>query len=171
MENSQEASIIEKISLAFSTTPRPDDENLVTADSNHLRECDDCREAKHFFKGKTRQDILSDERNYPHLVNAFDFFTPQAWYYFLPAFLIQGLIRQRYNYNHFWHHDQAELIKRYWSQRIELLDCKQTQAVLDYLECCKKGANEDGLIERFGKIVEWWQSIYQQKQLTNSIQT
>jgi hypothetical protein len=54
--------------------------------------------------------IIDDERNYPHLVNAFDFFTTQTWHYYLPVFLMQDLLRGRLSYNFFWHYDNNVVV-------------------------------------------------------------
>jgi len=69
-----EAGVIEKICSAFPFTAPPAGESLVNAEIEHLRKCDECREAQQFFTGKSREIILSDEQNFPHLVNAFQFF-------------------------------------------------------------------------------------------------
>jgi hypothetical protein len=91
--NRPEAKVIEKILSVFPETMPPDNKNIVAAEPAHLAVCDECRDAQQYFVGKTREDILYDERNHPHLVNAFSFFTPQTWHYYLPVFLIQGLLR------------------------------------------------------------------------------
>ncbi|HKS39567.1 MAG TPA: hypothetical protein VJX74_03060 [Blastocatellia bacterium] len=158
-----EAKVVEQIISAFPITPPPRDENLVCAGIEHLQKCDECRNAQQFFKGKTREIILGDERNYPHLVNAFDFFTPETWHYYLPVFLIQDLIRQRHSYNHFWHHNEPGLIDGHWSKRIELMDMPQCEALIGYLEFHKSFTIESRDIEKLSKILEWWEGIYQEK--------
>ncbi len=161
-----EAKVVEKILLAFPVTPPPKDENIVGAGIEHLRKCDECRDAQQFFAGKTREIILADERNYRHLVSAFDFFTPETWHYYLPVFLIQDLIRQRHSFNHFWHHNQPGLIDNYWSRRIELMNRLQCEALIEYLESYRHYAKQLGCINRLSRIVEWWQGIYQEKLAT-----
>jgi hypothetical protein len=158
-----EAKVVEKITLAFLITPPPKDENIVGAGIGHLQKCDECRNAQHFFEGKTREIILGDERNYPHLVNAFDFFTPETWHYYLPVFLIQYLIRQRHSFNHFWHHNEPGLIEAYWLPRIQLMDGPQCEALIGYLEFHKSYAIESGDIEKLEKILDRWQAISQEK--------
>ena|SRR6266498_5657133 len=161
-----EAKIAEKIISAFPVTPPPNDQNLVAADIAHLRKCDECRNARQFFTGKTREIILRDERNYPHLVNAFDFFTPQAWHYYLPVFLIQDLIRQRHSFNHFWHHNEPCLIEGHWSLRIELMEVPQCEVLIEYLQFYGPYAMQSGHTEELCGIIEWWQDIYQRKLAT-----
>jgi hypothetical protein len=158
-----EAGVIEKICLAFPFTAPPAGESLVNAEIEHLKECDECREAQQFFTGKSREIILSDERNFPHLVNAFSFFTSQVWHYYLPVFLIQSILRQRYRRYDFWHYEDRGLIKNFWSQRIQLLDGLQCEAILDYLELCRQSAIESGSEARLDKIIEWWESIRREK--------
>lgn len=168
-QNRPDASVIENIISAFSTTPSPAPQNLVAADIEHLRKCDECRHAKDYFADKTREIILADERNYSHLVNAFDFFTPPAWHYYLPAFLIQDLLRQRHSFDHFWHFDDPVIVDKCWPRKIELLDQIQCQALINYLEYSKPYAEETGRIERLRKILEWWQSILQKKAVSDLI--
>lgn len=158
-----EAKVIEQIISAFPFTPPPDDRNLVNADIDHLRKCDECRNARQFFAGKTRESILGDERNYNHLVNAFDFFTPETWHYYLPVFLIQDLIRQRHSFDHFWNYNEPGLIDGYWSPRIGLLDRLQCEALIEYLQFDRPYAIETGQIVELSRILDWWQAIYQEK--------
>ena len=162
-QNRPEAIIIKKILSAFPTTEPPDDRNVVAAEISHQAVCDECRDAQQYFAGKTREAILDDERNYPHLVNAFDFFTPQTWHYYLPVFLIQDLFRRRHSYNFFWHQDEPKVIEGYWPPRIELLSRVQVEALLEYLKSYSTYADESGHKEKLGRIVEWWQSIYEEK--------
>lgn len=160
---SPEAQIVEKIISAFPDTPPPSDQNIVCAEMEHLKKCDDCRNAQHFFAGKIREDILADEQNYPHLVNAFDFFTPETWHYYLPVFLIQDLIRQRHCFDRFWNYSQPGIIDEHWSKRIELMSDSQCEALIEYLEFYRPYALEFGQIEELSRILEWWQGIYQEK--------
>ncbi len=162
-QNRPEAKIIERILSAFPAAMPPDEKNIVAAEPAHLATCDECRDAQQYFAGKTRDAILDDERNYPHLVNAFSFFTPQTWHYYLPVFLIQDLLRGRHGYNFFWHHDEPVVIEGLWPQRIELLSRQQVEALLEYLESYTAYAEESGHKEELGRIVEWWQSIYEEK--------
>jgi hypothetical protein len=158
--------MIEKILSAFSTTLPPDEKNIVAAEVDHLGKCDECRAAQEFFAGRTKEDILNDSRNYPHLVNAFDLFTPQTWHYYLPVFLIQDLLRGRHRFDTFWHHDGQELIEGYWSPRIDLLDNRQCEMLLEYLESCRGYAIESGREEEFCRVLEWWQRIDREKLAT-----
>jgi hypothetical protein len=66
-----EAKAVEKIDAAFPATAAPDEQNIVSADTQHLQTCDECRDAQQDFAGKTREAILADERYYPRLANAF----------------------------------------------------------------------------------------------------
>src|SRR4051812_9219169 len=162
-QNRPEAKIIEKILSAFPATIPPDEKNIVAAGSAHLAVCDECRDAQQFFAGKTREPLLDDEGTYPYLVNAFSLFTSEAWHYYLPVFLIQDLLRGRHNFNFFWHHDEAVVIEGYWPPRIELLSGPQVEAVLEYLKRYTAYAEERGNKEELCRIVDWWQSIYEEK--------
>ena len=158
-----EAKVVEKVISAFPFTLPPKDENLVGAGIEHLQKCDECRNAQQFFEGKARETILGDERNYPHLVNAFDFFTPEAWHYYLPVFLIQDLIRHRHSFNHFWNYYRSGLIDEGWLRRIELMDRPQCEALIEYLQFHRPYAIEAGDIEELNDTADWWQGIYQEK--------
>lgn len=158
-----EAKVIEKILSAFPETRPPDDKNIVAAEPAHLAVCDECHDAQQYFVGKTREDILCDERQFPHLVNAFSFFTPQAWHYYLPVFLIQDLLRGRHRFNFFWHQDEPVVIEGFWSQRVELLGRQQVEALLEYLESHTAYVEKLGHKEELCRIVEWWQCVYEGK--------
>lgn len=158
-----ETKVIDKIISAFPATSLPDDQRIVDAKTEHLKRCDECRDAQVLFTGKTREIILGDELNYPHLVNAFDFFTPETWHYYLPVFLIQDLIRQRHSFYHFWHHSEPGLIEAYWSPRIQLLNRPQCEALIEYLQFHRPYAVESGQIEELSKILDWWQRIYKEE--------
>jgi hypothetical protein len=162
-QNRPEAKIIEKILSAFPATIPPDEKNIVAAGSAHLAVCDECRDAQQYFAGKTREPILEDEGNYPYLVNAFDFFTPEAWHYYLPVFLIQDLLRGRHRFNFFWHHDEPVVIEEFWPPRVELLSGQQVEALLEYLESHTVYVEKLGHREELCRVVEWWQSIYEEK--------
>jgi hypothetical protein len=161
-QNRPEARIIAKILSAFPATMPPDEKNIVAAESAHLAVCGECRDAQQYCAGKTRESILVDERNYPHLVNAFSFFTPEAWHYYLPVFLIQDLLRGRHSFNFFWHQDEP-IVVGYWPQRIKLLSGTEVEVLLEYLESHTAYADESGHKEELRRIVEWWQSIYEEK--------
>jgi len=162
-QNRPEAKVIGKILSAFPETTPPDDKNIVTAEPAHLAACDECRDAQQYFVGKTREDILYDERIYPHLVNAFSFFTPQSWHYYLPVFLIQDLLRGRHSFNFFWHQDEPVVIEGFWPPRVTLLSGQQVEVLLEYLESHTAYVEKLGHREELCRIVEWWQSIYEEK--------
>ncbi|HEX8179473.1 MAG TPA: hypothetical protein VF525_08015 [Pyrinomonadaceae bacterium] len=113
--------------------------------------------------GKTREDILYDERYYSHLVNAFSFFTPQTWHYYLPVFLIQDLLRGRHSFNFFWHNDEPIVMEGFWPRRVTLLSGQQVEVLLEYLESHTAYAEKFGHEEELGRIVEWWRSVYEEK--------
>lgn len=161
--NHPEANVIEKILSAFPETTPPDDENIVAADPAHLAACDECHDAQQYFVGKTREDILYDERKHLHLVNAFSFFTPQTWHYYLPVFLIQDLLSGRHSFNFFWHQDEPVVVEGFWPPRVELLSSQQVEALLEYLESHTAYVEKSGHREELCRVVEWWQSIYEEK--------
>jgi hypothetical protein len=162
-QNRPEAEVIGKILSAFPEATPPDGKNIVAAGPAHLAACDECRDAQQYFVGKTRGDILYDERHYPHLVNAFSFFTPQTWHYYLPVFLIQDLLRGRHGFNFFRHDDEPAVIEGFWPPRVELLSEQQVEALLEYLESHTAYAEKFGRREELCGIVEWWRSIHKEK--------
>ena len=162
-QNHPEFKVIERILSAFPVTTPPNDMNIVAAEASHLAVCDECGDAQQYFAGKTRGAILDDDRNYPHLVNAVDFFTPQTWHYYLPIFLIQDLLRGRHSFNFFWHQDEPVVIEGYWPPRIEFLNAPQVEALLEYLKSHSTYALEAGHQEELCRVVDWWQHIYEEK--------
>lgn len=43
------------------------------------------------------------------------------------------------------------------------MDRQQCEAVIEYLESCRTYAKESGRIEELSRVVDWWQSIYEEK--------
>ena len=158
-QNHSESKLIERILSAFPATAPPNDRNIVAAETAHLAVCEECRDAQQYFSGKTREAILDDERHFPHLVNAFDFFTPQTWHYYLPVFLIQDLVRERHSFDFFWHQDEPVVIEGYWPPRIQLLSRPQVETLLEYLMSHSTYALESGNREKLCRVVDWWQRI------------
>jgi len=63
----------------------------------------------------------------------------------------------------FWNYSQPNKIDGNWAKRIELLDGPQCEALIEYLEFHRPIANAFGNIAELSRILEWWQSIYQEK--------
>jgi hypothetical protein len=80
--------LVKKIESAFADTPYPGDENLVNLYHNDVF-CHECAEIKEIFKGKEWKTVAKETlaRYYASL----SLFKPQAYRYYLPAFLIAPL--------------------------------------------------------------------------------
>jgi hypothetical protein len=78
-------SLQELIESAFADVPYPGDNNITRCPYR----CRPCQEVAEFFKGKTwRGNSVEDLRDH-HI--ALSLFTPEAFQYFLPAFMLASL--------------------------------------------------------------------------------
>jgi hypothetical protein len=75
----------EKIAAAFADVPPPADDNITRCPY----QCFECTAVAGFFKGKVWQDIsIADARHYHGALNVF---TPEAFHYYLPAFMFASI--------------------------------------------------------------------------------
>jgi hypothetical protein len=75
----------EKIEAAFAGVPYPGDENITRCPYR----CSECTKVALFFKGRTQSDHTLEELRAQH--TALALFTPEAFHYFLPAFMLVSL--------------------------------------------------------------------------------
>lgn len=154
--------LIASISRAFAAIPFPGDENIIAGDSLHFATCDECREVRGFFRGKTRESCAKDENGYRQTVNAFSLFTPAAWQYYLPVYLIGCLQKQRLRYEDFWYHEESIVRDKVWPLRVKQLTPYQCSVIVDYLSYAHQQTiphpdrTEDCL-----RVLNWWKEIYQ----------
>lgn len=156
--------LIAAIRQAFAPVARPHDENLIVGDVDHFARCDECREARDFFWGRTRDLFSQDKEALRQTINALSFFTPAAWHYYLPAYLIGCLQNNRLSAETFWHHDEPVVKERFWPERIQLLDGQQCLGLIAYLHFALQTCEDDHrAAERCRRIISWWQDIYQHR--------
>jgi hypothetical protein len=75
----------EKIAAAFADVPQPGDDTITRCPY----QCFECTAVAGFFKGKSWQDIaVADARHYHGALNVF---TPEAFHYYLPAFMFASI--------------------------------------------------------------------------------
>lgn len=156
--------LITEIRQAFANAAKPNDENIIVGDDNHFAKCDECREARDYFWGRTRESISQDKEAFRQTINALSFFTPSAWYYYLPEYLIGCLQNNRLRVNVFWHHEEPIVKERFWSERIELLNAQQCAIIIAYLNFALKKYEDDfRKANDCQRIINWWREIYQNR--------
>lgn len=75
----------EDIRAAFADVPYPGDHNITRCPYH----CRPCQEISDFFKGKTWEGHAVEDLRDHHI--ALSLFTPEAFHYFLPAFMLASL--------------------------------------------------------------------------------
>ena len=75
----------ELIQEAFASVEYPGDENITRCPYN----CSECRRIAEYFKGKAWTDQAGEELRQYHV--ALSLFTPEAFHYFLPAFMLASI--------------------------------------------------------------------------------
>lgn len=150
--------LIENIEKAFANVSYPGDENLIST-PEHRAMCDECEGIYNFFVGKTWQETL-DEKSDSWLDLGQSFFLPLAWQYYLPAHLIHNINDELFSSFYFRPEEDPELFE-FESNRIELLNSRQCDVIIEYLEI----ADELGKIDMFYeeenlKALNYWKENY-----------
>ena len=124
-------SLKQRIEEAFANVPYPGDEHITHCPYR----CSECTRVAAFFKGRTMTDLTLEELRVQHV--ALSLFTPEAFHYFLPAFmrvsmdryekgdLIPDGIRFHFEYN-------AE-IQGHFVVRMSKFTPAQRKTIIDYL--------------------------------------
>ena len=128
------------IRAAFADVPYPGDNNITRCPYH----CRTCREIADFFKGKTWEGHALEDLRDHH--TALSLFTPEAFHYFLPAFMLGSLdspdkinllpdaIRYHFEFN-LDHRD-------YFSVHLTRFSEEQRQVIIDFLRHVEsKGAD------------------------------
>jgi hypothetical protein len=121
----------EMIQEAFAGVAYPGDENITRCPYN----CAECRRIADYFKGKewAGQDV--EEMRKHHV--ALSLFTPEAFHYFLPAFMLASI--DSYEKGDVipdairFHFEYAQEIRGHFTVRMSKLSAAQRKAIIDYL--------------------------------------
>ncbi len=119
------------IERAFAGTPLPHDDN-ITHCSYH---CTECTRIAEFFKGRAASGLTLEELRAEH--NALTLFTPDAFQYYLPAFMLVSL-------DHYekgdvipdairFHFECSHEMKSQFAVRLSRFTPEQREAIIDYL--------------------------------------
>jgi hypothetical protein len=121
----------QRIEEAFAGVPYPGDDNITRCPYH----CSECARLAAFFKGRTVKDLTGDELRAHHV--ALTLFTPEAFQFFLPAFMFASL--DRYEKSdllpdaiRFYFEYSAE-IQGHFAVRMSKFSAVQRQAIIDYL--------------------------------------
>ena len=119
------------IEEAFASVSYPGDDNITRCPYN----CSECRRIAGFFKGKTWTGYAAEELRGYHV--ALTLFTPEAFHYFLPAFMLVSLgsyekgdvlpdaIR--------FHFEYSQEAQGHFAVRMSKFSPAQRKAIIDYL--------------------------------------
>jgi hypothetical protein len=116
---------------AFASVAYPGDNNITHCPYN----CAECRRVAEFFKGKTSADYNREELRGYHV--ALSLFTPEAFQYFLPAFMLVSA--DRYEKSDVipdairFHFEYSQEMRSHFSVRLSKFSPAQRQAIIDYL--------------------------------------
>jgi hypothetical protein len=119
------------IEEAFASVPYPGDNNITRCPYN----CSECRRIAGFFKGKQWTGHVAEELRPYHV--ALSLFTPEAFHYFLPAFMLVSLAR--YEKGDVipdavrFHFEYSQEIQGHFAVRMSKFSAEQRHAIIDYL--------------------------------------
>jgi hypothetical protein len=119
------------IEEAFKDVPYPGDNNITRCPYH----CAECRRIAEFFKGKTWQGHTIEELRGYHV--ALSLFTPEAFHYFLPAFMLVSMVG--YERGDVipdairFHFEYSQEIQGHFPLRMSKLSEDQREAIIDYL--------------------------------------
>ena len=121
----------QRIEEAFAGVVYPGDENITRCPYN----CSECRRMAAFFKGRTVPDLKGDELRAHHV--ALTLFTPEAFQFFLPAFMLVSM--DRYEKGDLipdairFHFEYSAEIQGHFAVRMSKFSAAQRKAIIDYL--------------------------------------
>ncbi|MDB6112373.1 MAG: hypothetical protein JWR69_4123 [Pedosphaera sp.] len=121
----------ELIQEAFAGVPYPGDDNITRCPYN----CSECRRIADYFKGKEWAQQGTEELRKHHV--ALSLFTPEAFHYFLPAFMLASI--DSYEKGDVipdairFHFEYAQEIQGHFTMRMSKLSGAQRKAIIDYL--------------------------------------
>lgn len=132
------------IADAFAGVPYPGDDNLIRCPYN----CTECQRIADYFRGKTFLGHAPEELRTYHVALAL--FTPEAFQYFLPAFMLASLD----SYEKFdvlpdairFHFEYVLEYRTFFAVKMAQFSTAQKKAVIDYLLCMESkgaGSSED----------------------------
>ncbi|HWY78086.1 MAG TPA: DUF6714 family protein [Verrucomicrobiae bacterium] len=119
------------IQSAFAEVPYPGDGNITHCPYN----CAECRRIAEYFKGRDSTGHAVDALRKHHV--ALSLFTPEAFHYFLPAFMLVSL--DSYEKGDVipdairFHFEYAHECQGHFAVRMSKLSPGQRKAIIDYL--------------------------------------
>jgi hypothetical protein len=132
-------SLKQAIEEAFAGVPYPGDTNITRCPYN----CTECRRVAEFFKGKTQTGYKLEELRVNHV--SLTLFTPEAFHYFLPAFMVISL--DSYEKGDVipdairFHFEYSAEIQGHFAVRMSKFTAVQRKTIIDYLIAMeRKGA-------------------------------
>jgi hypothetical protein len=124
------------IEAAFANVIYPGDDNITRCPYN----CTECRRVAAYFKGKTWSGHTLEELRVQHV--ALSLFTPEAFHYFLPAFMLVSMVAYvkgdvipdaiRF------HFDYSAEMQGHFAVRMSKFSVEQRYAIIDYLELMER---------------------------------
>ncbi len=124
-------SLKQTIQKAFADVSYPGDDNITHCPYK----CAECRRIAEYFKGRDWQGQSVDELRKHHV--ALSLFTPEAFHYFLPAFMLVSL--DSYEKGDVipdairFHFEYAHECQGHFAVRMSKLSPPQRKAIIDYL--------------------------------------
>ncbi len=132
-------SLKQTIEAAFANVPYPGDGNITHCPYN----CSECRRIAIYFKGKSWTGNTLEELRLQHV--ALSLFTPEAFHYFLPAFMLVSL--EEYEKGDVipdairFHFEYSQEMKSHFAVRMSKFSAAQRAVIIEYLVAMeRKGA-------------------------------
>src|SRR5579863_6629020 len=126
----------QNIEQAFKDVPYPGDNNITRCPYH----CAECRRIAEFFKGREWTGHTAEELRKYHV--ALSLFTPEAFHYFLPAFMLVSMTR--YEKGDVipdairFHFEYSAEMQGHFAVRMSKFSPEQRNAIIDYLELMER---------------------------------
>ena len=146
-----------EIEVAFGDLPYPGDKNIVASPQH----CDECRYTAEFFQSKHWREVAYGQQELPVGWGGISFLTPQAWHFYLPAYMItalhEGTTFPDVAGSTLFHLTPAPVSdEKYFQERVPSLSERQKDSIASFVNfICQKLPNEYS--ERCKLVKEFWQ--------------
>ena len=149
--------MINRVRDVFAEVPYPGDDNLLGA-PEHVQSCGECSGLHKALVGRTWRDLAENDSSSGYVSHAMSFFSPEAWHYYLPAYLIQNLKRGVFSCLYF----RPIGAREYLEDRIKYLTREQCRVVIAFL-LLAVGQDPSGQqqVDRNAEAVEYWKKMCQ----------
>jgi hypothetical protein len=147
--------LVDRIREVFTDVAYPGDNDILCT-PEHVRGCGECSGLQRALDGRKWEDLAIEPRGY--VLHAMDFFTPRAWHYYLPAYLIQTVNGRIFSSLPF--RPSSSAAKKHLEERVEHLTRDQCRVIIAYLLIVfKENQSSQIEVDRNVEAVNYWKAL------------